>query len=278
MRRNDCVISAGFIIVLLGVLLIPSAVAESEQVPYCGDIDGSHAVGSDDLNYFVAYLWLGGPPPPSMLEANFGGCAGVDIHDLVSLVNRFFGNGDPHCEDTAVCVSEIQGAVSLDGVTPMPSPGVLVAGSTVRFGIRLTNSSDQNIVAISNGFRVYSPDGAVWSATIPLLTEEMQEYWYTGFDGGVFACSLNTDGNDADTVAVGGWSLFRAGLSPESELAALTIDIGPIADEAIGKHICIDSCWHRPAGIWAWQQWSFWRTSLFPHLGRPALLYYRRLL
>lgn len=83
------------------------AVAYQFSVGYgCGDINGIPASGiiSDiaDLTYLVAYLFGGGPPPPSLSAANVDGQSNggilLDISDLTYLIDYLFKGGPaPSC-------------------------------------------------------------------------------------------------------------------------------------------------------------------------------------
>ncbi len=66
----------------------------------CGDIDGSGETPDvGDLTYLVAYLFQGGPPPPSMEAADVDGSGGTpDVGDITYLVAYLFQGGpDPIC-------------------------------------------------------------------------------------------------------------------------------------------------------------------------------------
>ena len=49
----------------------------------------------------------------------------------------------------------------VDGLAPTGYPGIMT-DEPVTFYLRLTNDIGHRIISISNGFRVYSPDGANW--------------------------------------------------------------------------------------------------------------------
>ena len=55
--------------------------------------DAGDVVNILDVNYFQAYFFSGGPPPPCTLEADVNGSGGVNILDFNYLVNYFFNGG-----------------------------------------------------------------------------------------------------------------------------------------------------------------------------------------
>ncbi|MCB2230193.1 hypothetical protein KQH82_05720 [bacterium] len=67
----------------------------------CGNVngDGAGEVDLSDLIYLVNYLFLGGPPPPTMINAdvNCGTPGEVDLSDLIYLVNYLFLGGPTPC-------------------------------------------------------------------------------------------------------------------------------------------------------------------------------------
>jgi hypothetical protein len=70
-----------------------------EPPPYvCGDADGSGGVDIDDVVYLINYIF-GGGPPPDPLEAGDADCSGnVDIDDAVYIIFYIFAGGNPPCD------------------------------------------------------------------------------------------------------------------------------------------------------------------------------------
>ncbi|MCB2229104.1 hypothetical protein KQH82_00170 [bacterium] len=68
-----------------------------------GNVNGVGGIDLSDLIYLVNYLFGGGPPPPCPSSANINGTGGVDLSDLIYLVNYLFSGGpaparcDPRC-------------------------------------------------------------------------------------------------------------------------------------------------------------------------------------
>ena len=121
--------------------------------------------------------------------------------------------------------------------------------------IRLNNDTPNYIKGSTNGFRLYSPDGAIWSYTS--ITEE----WPTGaittsgpngmYDGGIFVNEFSFDGSGSDTIGFGGFRLFQLGIPPGFDEVVFEIKLIVNANQW-NKTIILDSCWYPPAGIWEW--------------------------
>jgi len=58
------------------------------------------------------------------------------------------------------------GAFWIDGAYPLTPDGKLPTGQDVTFYLHMLNNTNTIIKGITNGFRVYSPDGATWSGTV----------------------------------------------------------------------------------------------------------------
>ncbi len=154
--------------------------------------------------------------------------------------------GSVSCPDTESV------AISLDAVTGLIDDTTISALREVRFYLRLTNNDSSDFKAVTNGFRVYSPDGATWSTTIPDTLGSID--WTSNF-GFFFPVETNVDGVGADTV---GFSGVGAGIPPEVGIpgafddTAFSITIGPVDSIYTGRTICLDSCWYPPSGVWKW--------------------------
>jgi len=124
---------------------------------------------------------------------------------------------------------------------------LLKIGEPVTFYIRLFNDTASAMSGITNGFRVYSPDGATWTTLTPDTVEMSKTY----FDGGFFINPFSVDGSGSDTVGFGGFKIFGTGLPAGWNELAYTLTTGPLAGD-IGDHLCIDSCGYRPTNEWIW--------------------------
>jgi len=157
------------------------------------------------------------------------------------------GNGNNG--DTTVVGDDTLRTVSLDHVGGSPAAGEITSGGEVVFYIRLKNDATDKAKGITNGFRIYSPNGATWNTTVGDTTGTLGK---GDFDL-IFAISgAAIDGAGEDTVGFGGAVTTGPGLAPGFDDIAYAITIGPIDAGSVGKSICIDSCYYRPSGTWAW--------------------------
>jgi len=235
----------------------------------CGDInaDGSPTPDVTDLTYLMDWMFHGGPEPPVLLAANWGGCQGVNVHDLEALIHYLFSEGWPYCEHQEPCDDPEGTSVEIAGVDGQLIPGEIPVGEVVTFNIQMTNNNpyDHEISAFTMGFRVYSPTGATWTNAIGDSS---------GALGGAFDLIreiqyFGTDGAGADTVGFAYAQMFLASPTvPPFSGITHTIAVGPIPEEFDGGIICIDSCWFPNAGEWVWDLgWGATQTK--PTWGGP---------
>ncbi len=71
---------------------------------------------------------------------------------------------------------------SLEYVDGMTTPGVLPTNQEITFYLRIYNNTPTNMEGMTNGFRIYSPDGAQWGSfsadTLNLGWEDMFDFGY----------------------------------------------------------------------------------------------------
>lgn len=237
------------LIILALLLLLPAASSFGQGV--CGDVNGDTTVNVDDMVYLIAWIIRGGPPPFDTVNANGDLCNSVDVGDLAYLIGYLFYGGPPPCDTGAAnCSPYSGGSIVLDSVAGEIAPGVITTGDSVTFYLRVTNNTGDAILDISNGFRVYSPDGAQWGTTVADTTGALN---LTHFNLGIWTNTYSANGSGADTVGVLGTSFQPPGMPDGFDDVALTITIGPISSAYVGKTICLDSCFYGPAGSWKWQ-------------------------
>ncbi|MCK4606674.1 MAG: VCBS repeat-containing protein, partial [candidate division Zixibacteria bacterium] len=163
-----------------------------------------------------------------------------------------------YADDGALTDSEIvtitvmgTGALSLDHVDCLICPGdSLPSNQQITFHLRLANDYGISIDGATNSFRVFSPNGAVWDATIGAMTGaityamcELRYVSYTA-DG--------TTGSGADTVGFGVSRTVNPGIPDGFDEIPYTITIGPISDASEGLLICLDSAFVPPSTVWQW--------------------------
>jgi len=158
--------------------------------------------------------------------------------------------------------------VSVDHVDGTLSANAIPSGELITFYIRLTNvSADTAWRGITNGFEVYSPDGAEWttttSDTLPTLT------WGDHFDLIFQLTEFSVTGSGADTLGWAGSKMTGIGLPTLFDDTAYTITIGPIDTSHHGRMICLDSSYYPPTGIWKWASGGGAANSRTPVWGGP---------
>ncbi len=139
-------------------------------------------------------------------------------------------------------------SISLDHLDGLNGDNRLEIGVPITYYIRLT-AGGESYAGITNGFRVYSPDGAAWDTTVGAWTGTLGP---DQFDGGMFIKKFSITGSDADTVGFGAFRFSGTGMPGDFDDVALTLDIGPIDEAYDGKTICLDSAFYPPAGVWKW--------------------------
>ena len=143
-------------------------------------------------------------------------------------------------------------SISLESVDGLYAPDTLLAddATPIVFNLRLTNNADLH-TGCTNGFRIYSEDGATWGGTIPDTLNVIPSF-KSIFDVVTFY-NVNIDGMLSDTVGFGGVAVFAGtGLPPNFDEVAYTITIGPLNKADHKKTICLDSSWYPPTGTWKW--------------------------
>ena len=156
----------------------------------------------------------------------------------------------------AVCAVSVaaQDAISLYEVVPPSSWNYIPIGGTVEFRLRvqIDTSHVGGLGVYSNGFQVYSPDGAVWDTTYG----QYLPAWLPFGDRWIY--SFGTDGDGADTVVFGGEDSAGGFWVVYDDVAwSITIEV-PDDPALVGKTICLDSVADTLA-YWPWSTWV-WST------------------
>ena len=148
----------------------------------------------------------------------------------------------------ALSVAAAAQSISVDHIDGLYAPDTIPVGHPVTFWIRVTNNNF-NHGGITNGFRIYSPDGASWGSTVADTLPLNWKQWF----GLIFSINrFDFDGTGADTVGFGGTKLFETGLPAGFDSVSYKITIGPIDAQYHGKTIVLDSSFYRPIGTWKW--------------------------
>jgi len=141
------------------------------------------------------------------------------------------------------------GSVTLDHVEGVVGNSRIGIGYTVVFHLRCTNDYGVSVEGMSNAFRIYSPDGAVWTPIVGGWEMDMSPMF-----SHTYILYFSVDGTGADTVGFAG-VIFEeddTGLDDgfDEVLASITTSVDNAAHE--GLHLCLDSSFFPPAGRWEW--------------------------
>ncbi len=144
-------------------------------------------------------------------------------------------------------LADPEGSISLDTVIGQTGIDSICVG-TVRFRLRVTVSiTSDPVTGFTNGFKVYSPDGATWGVPVGDTVSGIGD----AFNIVVSINYYSADGSGADTIGFGGVATLGTGWPPGYDDVPFSITIHPdIADT--GKTICLDSAWYPPGGDWLW--------------------------
>lgn len=139
------------------------------------------------------------------------------------------------------------GEVTLDHVDGLYAQDTLQTGVSITFYIRITNNVGGYVTGMTNGFRIFSPDGATWTPASGQLMNNICDY----FDLVCLVGHRSCTGNGADTVTASFMIMMDQGIPNGYSDVVLGIST-LLGDEQHGKTICIDSCYYPPSGTWLW--------------------------
>jgi hypothetical protein len=166
---------------------------------------------------------------------------------------------------TAVTVSAVQGTYGGDGPDANLFPDTIRTGQNIVFTIHFRNGETLDYTAGSNGWRLYTPDGAVWQSTRLDTLVLAGGGWKVRSDL-AFAMypteipvvppdtsGLVNDGVKPDTVGI----LYASSDPPHFEAGydadVARITISPFDDAQSGKTLCIDSAkFGTDQNEWVW--------------------------
>ncbi|MCK4460339.1 MAG: hypothetical protein KAW46_00960, partial [candidate division Zixibacteria bacterium] len=128
--------------------------------------------------------------------------------------------------------------------------GVISMNDSIRFHIRINNTSGANVKGITNGFKLYGLNGGVqW--TTPVGEWDTTAGWGNYLDN-TFVNYYSANGSGVDTIGFGAIVFFKPGMPPGFDADGWTISTTIDFAGNEGKYICIDSCWYPPQGDWKW--------------------------
>jgi len=146
-----------------------------------------------------------------------------------------------------------QGSISIDHVSCIFHADTILIPGDIQIVLRYVNNTDRR-VDVSNGFRVYSPDGAIWDST---TISEVDGGTFMSYFDILFHLGVHSSYSERnDTVGVLGAGTTT---SPTKRLPVgynatpITLKLWNLPDVANhGKHICIDTAFYSPGGTWKW--------------------------
>jgi len=141
-----------------------------------------------------------------------------------------------------------QGQISLDHVDGLTNEGTLKINQPIVFYIRFTNLTGSSITGSTNGFKVYSPDGAVWE---PIVFDTTGAINISMYDGGVFLNYFSITGSGADTVGFAGFKMFGIGIPHWFDAIVGKIKTSLNSSQS-GRTLCLDTTFYPPGGVWLW--------------------------
>ena len=138
-------------------------------------------------------------------------------------------------------------SITIDHVDGLLDPTHLAMETPVVFHIRMAAGPD-NHKGLTNGWRIFSDDGAQWDTTLITKTDALNgDPDDEEFDMMYTVKKVNTDGMLSDTVGIAAAVMFNTvGMPPDFDDITHLITIGPIDPSHEGKTICIDSCFYYP--------------------------------
>jgi hypothetical protein len=125
--------------------------------------------------------------------------------------------------------------------------GTIICGQPVTIDIHFNNNTDTNVLGSTNGFRLYSPEGATWEIPTSQSAGSLEPY----YDDTVIVIEFGVNGISDDTVCIFGLRMFSDGLPVGFNEIVMTIETELDCSEE-GKTLCIDSTWFPPSNPWLW--------------------------
>ncbi|MDH3891617.1 MAG: T9SS type A sorting domain-containing protein [candidate division Zixibacteria bacterium] len=223
----------------------------------------------DDLFGYIGMSLSGGmevAEDAMAFSATIGPFDAADEGKTICIDSSFFGNGGawmwsvkgkmrfapiwagPHCF-TIAQPPPGEASVSLDHVSGYsPSNNGLWSDVPLTYHLRMTNMTGYAVQGFTNGFRLYSPDGATWQ---PAVGDTTALGWWDRFELHFETTHHSCDGFGADTVGFGGVRMVGPGLEDGFDNVSLLIHT-EVDGAQEGKVLCLDSAFYPPSGYWLW--------------------------
>jgi len=219
------------------------------------DLDIFESCPTDPLNLFV--VDDGGLSTPPTVDAGAQQLTIVTTGADLGLYTILVAASDTR--DTSMCPIQVNvpgdNAITLDSTAGFSNDS-LVGGQESERLFRVTVDAGLNsyLTGYSNGFRIYSPDGARWDTTYQAYLPAWPRGAPDGFDNTALA-KYGLDGLGDDTLTVAGLVFFSdRGALPGYDSVAWSIAVQPTQTLLNhGRTICIDTVYaFPPSNIWLW--------------------------
>ncbi|MBU8932996.1 MAG: dockerin type I repeat-containing protein [candidate division Zixibacteria bacterium] len=185
------------------------------------------------------------------IDSAFFPPSGTWLWNLVSIGSHYPQWDGPHCFEID---ERPQGPteITLDHVEGLNPMGRIVAGQDIKFVFAGSNNSGFPINGSSNGFRIYSPDGASWAPAYG-DTSGMDADWFpTFYDLGFWIDHHSCTGSGEDTVGFAGAKMMSGTGIPNGWDGTIWWIGTEVFSADSGKHLCVDSAFYPPSGTWLW--------------------------
>ncbi|MCK4372076.1 MAG: hypothetical protein KAW61_02965, partial [candidate division Zixibacteria bacterium] len=139
----------------------------------------------------------------------------------------------------------------------------LWAGVPIAYHLRMTNHTGLSVNGLTNGFRLYSPDGATWQ---PVVGDTASLGWPDRFNLFFDIMHHSCNGVGSDTVAFGGVLTSGPGLEDGFDAVSFVVRT-QVSGDMEGKTLCVDSSFFPPSGYWLWVLAS--SASVYPQWDGP---------
>lgn len=159
---------------------------------------------------------------------------------LISCLMLVLSFGLAQGQVAAVKVTAISGTYGSDGGDADAFPDTVKTGTAIVFTIGWENRTGGALTGSTNGFLIYSTDGAAWPGVDIDTLLLAGAGWAARYEGGVFPVE-NANGTSPDTVGIGGFSIGAPHFEDGFDQNVHTIRVGAIDASHSGKHICLDS-------------------------------------
>jgi len=225
------------------ILLTLAAPARSQL---CGDVTDNGNVDIVDVVTLVNYIFDPTMETPAGIgNADMDPFPGIDVSDLTYLVCYMFLYGPRPCEGGPAGDDLTPGGeVTLEQVIGQFGPTNVAVGYPLTFAVRVTNNTDRHVRGMTNGFKLYSPDGANIGAIELSSGTLYEDLWFLEI-----WTQDPVAGEPFGNVAI---SITEPGMDPGYDGVAYQIEVEPFSEEDLGKTICFDSSYYAPAGKWMW--------------------------